>query len=89
MSIEIESSCRPVFNKRRILTEGGMHVGNFPIEKGYYEGSNRKEKVVHVGKLLSYKVIQFSSCSDSDRFVMFNRRGVSISNVGEGKFSSN
>ena len=26
-------SCRLVFNKKRVLIEGGMHVGSFPIEK--------------------------------------------------------
>ena len=26
-------SCRLVFNKKRVLIEGGMHVGSFSIEK--------------------------------------------------------
>ena len=74
MPIERACSCRLIFNKKRVLIEGGMHVDNFPIEKGC------SEKGVHAGILSFYKVIQFSTCSDHDRFVKFNRRGVLISN---------
>ena len=38
--------------------------------------------MVHVGKLLYNKVLQFSTCSDPDRFVKFNRKGVLLSNGG-------
>ena len=27
-------SCRPMFNKKRVLLERGMHVGKLSIEKG-------------------------------------------------------
>ena len=27
-------SCRPMFNKKRVLIETGMHVGKLSIEKG-------------------------------------------------------
>ena len=27
-------SCRPIFDKKRVLVEKGMHVGKFSIEKG-------------------------------------------------------
>ena len=27
-------SCRPIFNEKTVLIEGGMHVGKYSIEKG-------------------------------------------------------
>ena len=32
----IEGGCswRQIFNKKKMLVEGGMHVGNFPIKRG-------------------------------------------------------
>ena len=29
-------SCRPMFNKKRVLLERGMHVGKLSIEKGWF-----------------------------------------------------
>ena len=40
-----ECSCRPVFNKKRVLTEGGMHAGSSSIEE------ECQKEVVHAGKL--------------------------------------
>ena len=65
------------------LIGGGIHVGQFSIERGVHNGAVFNKKVlkerwytwVHVGKLLSQKVIQSSVCSGHDRFVKFNRRG--------------
>ena len=57
-----------VSNRRGEVIEGSVHVGKFPIEKG-------REEAVQVGKLLYYKVIQFSTYFDPDRSVKFNRRG--------------
>ena len=31
---EGDFSCRPMFNKKRVLLERGMHVGKLSIEKG-------------------------------------------------------
>ena len=44
-------SCRIVFNKKRVLIEGGMHVGSLSIEK------ECEEKAVHAGKLYHEKVV--------------------------------
>ena len=44
-SIERRCLSRPILNTKRVLIEGGMYVGNFPIEMGY------NENVVHAGKL--------------------------------------
>ena len=75
MPIEGGTQCRPVFSRNIVLIEGGMCVGNFS-KKGCLE------KVVRAGKLLYYKVVQFSTCSDPGRFVTFIRMGVLISPRG-------
>ena len=69
------------FQSKEDANRRGIHFGNFPIEKGY------QKKVVHVGKLFYCKVIQFSTCSDPDRFVKFNRKGGVNKQQGGGKFS--
>ena len=33
-------SCRPMFNKKRVLLERGIHVGKLSIEKGWFTQFN-------------------------------------------------
>ena len=57
----------------------GVHVSKFSIEKRVLaEG-------VHVGKLFSHKVIQWSLCPGHDRSVKFIKGG--FDKRREGKFS--